>query len=451
MRSAGIGQDKWYHGVTRYQWIVLVVASLGWLFDIYESQIFVATMEEMMKDLLGPNSTQGEQDRAKYIANAAYLAGGALGGMIFGVLSDRIGRTRTMIITILLYSLSTCFSAFAQNWQQMSVLRFLVAMGVGGEWAVASAMVAEVMPGKARAWSLAIFHGSSAFGQLMAAAAGAFVAGHIGWRWVFGLSVAPALLTLWVRSSIHEPEQWVAARERARADQTKRTGSILDLFSPAWRRQTLVGVLLAAVGMATFWGVYIFGKNAARARGEIHAMQVEQVPADAKVEIKKTAFAKHQTSIKYWEMSGMAIVTVGGGMGLTLFGWIAERIGRRKAFAFYHIGACGMGLLLFGAMNWAPDWLLLLTLIPFGFLATGMHGGYAVYFPELFPTRLRGTGAGFCFNAGRILAVPILFKAGDMAKEIGAMQTAWLLSWVYLLGLVILLFAPETRGKELPQ
>ena len=159
---------KWYEGITRYQWTVLIIASLGWIFDVFEGQIFVASMNEAMPSLV---SQENAANIPTYnnIALAAFLLGGAVGGIFFGMLSDRIGRTRTMSITILFYSLFTCISAFSQQWWHMAGFRFLVAMGVGGEWAIASAMVNEVFPKRSRAHVGGIFHASSVFGTYLAA------------------------------------------------------------------------------------------------------------------------------------------------------------------------------------------------------------------------------------------------------------------------------------------
>ena len=154
---------KWYEGITKYQWLVLLIASLGWVFDVFEGQIFVASMRDAMPALLGVEPDDKSVSAWNNIAFGFFLLGGAVGGVFFGVVSDRIGRSRTMIYTILFYSLFTCLSAFSQAPWQMVLLRFLVAMGVGGEWAVASAMVAEVMPTRSRPVMSSIFHASSVF------------------------------------------------------------------------------------------------------------------------------------------------------------------------------------------------------------------------------------------------------------------------------------------------
>src|SRR5688572_1930715 len=230
--------SRWYEGVTRYQWLVLVIASLGWVFDVFEGQIFVASMNEAMPSLLAEDQ-RGSVAYYNNITFGAFLLGGALGGVLFGVLSDKIGRKKTMTYTIVMYSAFTCFSAFSQQWWHLAGLRFLVAMGVGGEWAVASALVAEVFPKRARAWSLGIFHASSVLGTYMAVAAGYVIIanprlGDDAWRWGFALGALPALLIIWIRMSLHEPESWKQAQALATHDVTRRMGRLSELFPGRW-------------------------------------------------------------------------------------------------------------------------------------------------------------------------------------------------------------------------
>jgi MFS family permease len=444
----------WYHGVTPYQWLVLVIACLGWIFDVFEGQIFVASMNQAMPALVPPGTTAGDMAFYNNIALSSFLLGGALGGVLFGVLADRIGRTKTLIITILMYSLFTCVTAFSRSWQEMALLRFLVAMGVGGEWAVASAMVAEVFSKKARAWSGAIFHGSSVFGTYLAVAAGVFIVNNpnLGWRWGFAVGALPALLTLWIRWKLREPESWVAARSRAQQDRTQRAGRISELFVPPYLKRTLIGVSLATIGLATFWGVHIYGKDFLQHRAKQYCLEVEGVSPDAADEIQQSVFKKHGARIKRAEMLGMFLTTTGGGLGLLMFGPICERIGRRQAFVWYHLGALVIALAMFKGLATSSDILLYFVLPVFGFLTLGMHAGYAVYFPELYPTRLRGTGAGFCFNFARLLAAVTLVVNGVLQQAgVSFENAASSLSLLFLLGVVLMIFAPETKGTELPE
>lgn len=489
MTESKLNGDKWYSGVTGYQWMVLLIASLGWVFDIFEGQIFVASMKEAIPSLVPVGTSEGEIAVFNNIALAAFLMGGALGGIVFGMLSDKIGRKRTMSITILMYSMFTFLSAFSTEWWHLAWFRFLVAMGVGGEWAVASAMVFEVFPKKARARVLGIFHASSVFGTYLAVLAGTFVIGNpaiiswaerqgdpsLPWRIGFAIGAIPALLIVWIRWKVREPEGWVAERAKADASDGPGMGRLRDLFGPQHRRGTFVGVSLAAVGMATFWGVHIYGKNVLRA--EIEQPETNQYlrewtsvtgfPSDyygvysqeieAELAEKRAAF---QGRIKRWEMLGMFLVTSGGGLGLILFGPICERIGRRGTFAVYHLGGLVSAIALFQFVEGVTA--ICVALPVFGFLTLGMHAGYAIYFPELYPTRVRGTGTGFCFNAGRILAIPVLILSGWLQRgfeytwgdktftitKVPLGDAASWLSLLYLGGAVVLIFAPETRGTD---
>jgi len=529
---------RWYQGISRYQWLVLVIASLGWVFDIFEGQIFVAAEREVSASLLSASATEGDKELFKNASFAVFLLGGALGGVYFGFLSDRIGRTKTMIVTILVYSMFTFISALAMQPWHMLLCRFLVAMGVGGEWAVASALVAEVFPKRARAWSLAIFHASSVLGTLLAALAGAFLVVNpalggpdVRWRWAFVVGVLPALLVLWIRMSLKEPEEWKAAKAQAAEGSGPQMGRLVELFQGTLLRHTFVGLTLAAVGLATFWGVHVNGKNLLMRTAEAEVLQaIAKLPDDQRqtvlvnlrqkiappvgdnaesnsdkqptndaqpngervaqlfdrvaAELPERTFANiaaHVTAetspterkqvtqdlqqvknvlldvdrpaIKRWEMLGMILVTIGGGIGLVAFGPISERLGRRGAFLFYHLGGLGISLLLFLVLAGESAATIGTALPVFGFLTLGMHAGYAVYFPELFPTRLRGTGGGFCFNGGRVLAAPILFLAGWMQSDWGFTLNgaSALLSLLFLLGVLVLLIAPETRGQDLPE
>ena len=512
-----LARRLWYSGITGYQWTVLIIACLGWVFDVYEGQVFVITMNEMMPSLLGPNADSGTASLYNNLSFGAFLLGGGLGGVLFGMLSDRIGRSTTLVITILTYACFTGLSAFVWEPWQMVVLRFFVAIGVGGEWAVATAMVAEVMPRRARAASLALFQASSVFGVYLAIAVGAFIVGNpqlrstewdLHWRLAFLVGVVPALLVVWIRMRLRESPEWTEARAAAKADPTQRSGRILDLFNAQHLRATLVGVSLAAVGLAMMWGVYVYGKDLMRAtverpyaaalpeylvedrapRQAVYDSDIEALmdmfpegmseqeklaalertfaspggadapaPEDPSVEARRASLRQQlmgrYASIKDWEMIGLLLTATGAGIGMIAFGPLSDRLGRRGAFLLYHAGAFIVTLTLFWFIPTPSPTLLLWTLPIFGFLAIGMHAGYAVYFPELFPTRLRGTGAGFCFNVGRVIAVPVLFIAGWMQADWGYTleQAVTILSFLYLVGIFILIFAPETRGKELPE
>ena len=421
----------WYAGVTGYQWLVLAIASLGWVFDAFEGQIFNITRNSLLVDLLGKGGTDAAVKSYGDLFLAVFLAGGTVGGLLFGSLADRWGRRPMMTVTILMYSVFSGATFFAQSLWQIGVARFLVAMGVGGEWAVAASLVAEVFPPRSRAHASGIFHATSVAGGWAAALAGLAVGAH--WRYAYLASVVPALLVFWVMASVREPESWRAAGTRAAASAGPRMGSFRDLLgNPRWRRRALLGMLLAAVGLGTYWGVVVAGQDLTREFLLRKGVASEQ--------------AAQQAKFAY----GLVQVT-GMGLGLLAFGPLCVRVGRRPAFALMHVGA----FLIVPITCYLPSsYGQLLCLLPaYGFLTGGMHSGYAIYFPELFPTHLRATGAGSCFNGGRIVAASTLVLSGWL-KSVPGMDlrlAVCLLSILYPLGLVFIFFLPETKGQPLPE
>lgn len=420
----------WYAGVTRYQWIVLAIASAGWVFDVYEGQIFNITRNQMLAEILGGSSA----DVARYgdMFLGIFLLGGTVGGLAAGSLADRFGRQPLMIATILIYSVFSGLTYFATELWQVAALRFLVAVGVGGEWAVAASLVAEVFPARARAQASGIFHASSVLGTWMAALAGMAVGAQ--WRYAYLFGIVPALLVLWVRAQLREPEKWQAKAQLARSEPSAvQMGSFRELLTSAqWGRRALLGMLLASVGLGTFWAVVVAGQG----------LTSELLTKAGMADDEASQYAKFAYGI---------VQTAGGGVGLLAFGPLSARFGRRKTFTVFQI----LAFLIVPLTCWLPQtYTQLLCILPvFGFLTLGIHAGYAIYFPELFPTHLRATGTSFCFNGGRILAVPVLFFSGwlksqpDMDLKVAVTSLAAL----FLMGAAVVLFLPETRASELPE
>jgi MFS family permease len=412
----------WYAGVSRYQWLVLAIASAGWVFDAFEGQLFNLTRQDLLRELLGPGG------REKFWGDlflAVFLVGGTVGGIGFGTLADRVGRKPILAATILVYAIFSALTFFATHLWQIAALRFLVALGVGGEWAVAAALVAEVFPPRARARAGGIFHSTSIIGTWIAALAGMLAASH--WRWAYVFGIAPALLVFAVRAGVHEPERWRKAELEGRP-----MGSFRDLFGAApWRKHAIFGLLLAAIGLGTFWSVVVAGQDLTRdllIRTGMNAAEAGQR-------------AKFAYGI---------VQTTGLGLGLLSFGPLAERIGRRGAFLMMHL--CAFAIV--PATCYLPHnyWQMLAILPAFGFFTGGMHAGYAIYFPELFPDHLRTTGAAVCFNGGRLIAAPLLWFSAELKSIPGLdlRSAVMMLSLLYLLGTVFLLFLPETKGRALP-
>jgi MFS family permease len=427
---------KWYQGVTRYQWLVLIVASLGWVFDAFEGQLYNITRGDMLPDLLLRANPGLGSDVLQALSKSwgerflgIFLIGGTLGGWIFSSMADKWGRKPVMALTILFYSVFSGLTSFATELWHVGALRFLVAMGVGGEWAVGAALVAEVFPKHARERAGGIFHSASVAGVWLAAAAGLVVGTN--WRAAYLVGIVPALLVLWVRVSIREPDTWKEARE-SKGD---RMGSFTELLgNPRWRARAIGGALLAMIGLATFWGVAVAGQNLAE-----DLLRKLGAPPETISSRSKIAFGFIQTT--------------GGALGQLAMGPLSAWLGRRKTFAIMHVAAFVMTIVICWVPGQVGSYGLFLALLPvFGFFVQGIHAGYAVYFPELFPTYLRATGAGFCFNTGRILAAPVLIWGSAWMKAVLPLpQAISVLGTLFLLGLVVLLFLPETKGQDLPE
>jgi MFS family permease len=422
MRAAA-GEQR----ITPYQWLVLVVAWLGWVFDSMDSTIYALVLHPALHDVLsrpgGPSPTPEAIGWYGGIIFSIFLVGWAVGGVGFGVVADRLGRTRTLVVTILVYAVFTGLAALSHRWWELALYRFLTALGIGGEWAAGAALVAEVWPEHKRA---------RAAGWLQSAwAAGFFVAALLnllmrdaGWRPLFLVGAAPALVALAVRAFVREPERWIHARRSGA------TPAIGELFTPALRRATWVGSGLAFVAVFGLWGATNWTPTLVRALPEIQAL-----PAAAQTT---------RVSIATMMLNAGALV------GYLAFGPIADRLGRRVAFG---IMCAGSAVMLPVAFLLSSGFTRVLALLPvLGFFNNGIFSGFPIYLPELYPTRLRATGAGFCFNVGRVLASGGPLLTGMLVVGLGSFaRAASLVGVIYLVGLAILPFAPETRGRPLPE
>jgi MFS family permease len=424
---------RWYQGLGVGPWMVLAVASAGWVFDVYEGQLFTIFKTPMLRELVGGSPTAIEWQGN--VGLAAFLLGGAAGGLGFGVLGDRFGRVRILSVTILVYSVFSALTAFAQTAWQVHTLRFLVALGAGGEWAIAAALVAETFPTHARATASGIFHASSILGSGLASLTGMVFVAPGAWRWGFLLGLAPALLVLWIRLKVREPDRWIVASQSAQEGEEiarvpRALGDLRELFGRSpWRSRAILGLSLATVGLATYWGIFAWSPELV---GEVLGDQVSAAERQA------------SSSLAYLLMN-----FTGGFLGLLSFAPLASWRGRRFAFAVYHVGAAVLAPATFLGAGSFTQALWLLPVM--AFFVLGMHAGYAIYFPELFPTRLRATGSSVCFNLGRVLGAVVLLVRGTLGSALGLRWAVVVMSGLFWVGLLILIFAPETRGRELPE
>lgn len=446
---------KWYQGLDRYCWIVLIIAALGWLFDTMDQNLYnlvrPASMRSLLiKDFTDPVTKAVDEVALKAAAdqkgawiNAIFLIGWAVGGFGFGVIGDRLGRVKTMVATILMYAIFTGLSGLAWNWQIYAVARFLTALGVGGEWAAGASLVAEVFPQRSRAMALGSLQALSAVGNMMAAII-TLILGNLDRYWpiAYFIGFLPALLVFWILRSVKEPQAWQDAK--AQSALGKEMGAISELFTNRLlRRNTLVAIMLATAGVGGLWGIGFFSTN--MIDGELRAA------GWAKAEIGRAM------SVMFF------LQQVGAFIGIYLFAMFAEKTTRRAAFGLWFVIAWASVLGFFWGLAGAGGKAFVLSLILapiLGFGTLGPFSGFTVYFPELFPTRLRASGCGIGYNAARVFAAPFAVLLGNLSKFYAThgfvggkafAMAATTVSVVYLLGFVALIFAPETKGKPLPE
>ncbi len=436
--AKGSSPGRWWKGVTGYQWLVLTMAWLGWVFDSMDSTLYAMVLQPALRDLLGSGSSTEGIEWYGGIIFSIFLVGWALGGVIFGVVADHIGRTRTMIFTILIYSIFTGLAALSQDWWHLALYRFLTALGIGGEWAAGATLVAETWPEDKRAKAAGILQSAWAAGFFLAALANLFL-GTYGWRVIFLIGILPALVTLLIRTMVKEPERWHKAKaerqlvlqksRRSEKEQALLDISIGRLFQPDLRRKTLVGATLAFVAVFGLWGATNWTPTLVRQLLAAQNLDPAEVNRD----------------VSYAVMS----LNAGALVGYLAFGPIADRIGRRLTFFLMCLGSFIMLPVTFFTPK---DYAVVLGLLPvLGFFNNGIFSGFPIYLPELFPTRIRATGAGFCFNVGRVLASGGPVIKGYLGTLFEPGKAVSLIGLIYLLGMLVLPFAPETKGKPLPE
>lgn len=413
-----LAQSPW-RKVTRYQYLVLATAWLGWIFDSMDATIYALVLTPALRELLGPAATPERIGWYGGIIFAVFLLGWALGGVAFGVMADYFGRARTLVITILIYAIFTGMAGLAHNWWELALYRFLTALGIGGEWAAGATLVAEVWPESLRVKGAGVLQSAWGAGYFLGAGLYLLLSAQ-SWRVMFFVGVVPAVVAIFARMKVKEPERWVEARA------TRRRLTLSELFAPAMRRDTIVGSALAFVAVFGLWGATNWTPTL-----------IHELLRGRKLDPGELA-----------RMVSYAVMCLNAGAiaGYLVFPPLAERIGRRGAFAIMMAGSAVMLPATFFTPKSYDVVLLLLPLL--GFFNNGIFSGFPVYLPELFPTRMRATGAGFCFNVGRVLAAGGPFLTGYLVVQMGSFaHAASAVAVVYVAGLIVLLFARETRGR----
>ncbi|PWU10924.1 MAG: hypothetical protein C5B50_24465 [Verrucomicrobia bacterium] len=539
--------------VTLYHWLVVILASCGWLFDCFGQRVFVLSREPAIRELLGVGASDASVAKWMGSATAALMIGWGTGGILFGMVSDRYGRVKAMLITLVTYTIFSGLAGFARSVGEFLVLRFLFGVGVGGMFGAATTLIAESVPRRFRTSALGAMQALSATGNILASALSLQIIpgqdnfwGHFsGWQVLSFASVVPLLLAVPVALILREPESWRKAKATM-AQGGKAVGSMADLFRhPIWRRNAFVGIGLGLAGMVGLWGIGFFSPELIRTAFRDRPLQTEEIvkpdelfsaiavpanPAVARLKsflspdflnslspqstfhspqsptiaavvadlnrvmqrddlYDETAFSGitlkksttnllsarksggHvnvrwlnrqlleqlfpgtirglQPTIDHTISFGTMIQDAGSVLGMLAFTFVASRFSRRTAFLAAFIFCLGAVSYVFYSLKTSSDVYWMLPLL--GFATLSCFAGYSIYFPELFPTRLRGTGVGLCYNTVRYLAAGSPYLLGWLNAYWPFRTVAVAMSSIYLVGILALLWAPETKGKPLPE
>lgn len=437
--------ERTFLDMNRYQWTVLFAAWLGWGFDCFDGLLFNYVAPNCVPTLLHLPIGSREAVQQASLWNGALtsvlLVGWAIGGIVFGRIADRLGRSRTLLLTMLLYAVGTALCALAPNMIVLGVFRFIASLGIGGEWAAGAAMVAEVVPEKRRVEAGALLYTSAPMGLFLATWLTYEIAGvrfrdapEVSWRYVFLCGLIPAAVAFVVRLFVREPERWKQAAS------TQRPPRVRELFTPQFRRRTLSGLSMSLTALLMWWSCNAFiptiSTNLARLQARLSGLDLPST----------------LSLVESWKAVATNCFNLGGVIGTLLTVPFAKVLGRKVMFAVYFALSAAALMATFG-LPMEPR-LRLYMFFAIGLSVFGVFGSFTYYLPELFPTRLRGTGAGFCYNVGRVIAAAGPFIVGSISMKsadplAAAMAALFWVGAVPLLGLLAVPFAVETRGRAL--
>ncbi|HUD71627.1 MAG TPA: MFS transporter [Dongiaceae bacterium] len=402
-------------------WRALFAAFLGWMLDGMDIMLFAFALQAIRAEFGLSGGAAGALASLTLVTSAA-------GGAFAGWLADRFGRKRVLIGSILVYSLFTAATATAHSVMALAFWRSLVGFGLGAEWSAGSVLVAETWPARHRGKAIGFVQSGWAIGYLFAAGLAAIVIPAYGWRTLFLLGILPALVTLWIRRKVEEPEVWrraVAAARAAGGRVAAPASDPLAIFRPPLARLTFAATALATVLLFAYWGLFTW------------------MPAFLAAPVEAGGAGLGLTRSAGWIIA----MQVGAFCGYNLFGLIADRIGRRPTFLIFVGGAAAI-VPAYGLLVGHPT--LLLVLAPLlGFLGHGYFSLFGAMLAEIFPSSVRATAQGVCYNTGRALSAFAPFAVGAAADRIGYGAALALTSGFYLVGAGLIFLLPETRGRDL--
>ena len=451
MSGSKVKAVRWWREVSGYQWFVFAVAAGGWLFDNLDQRIFSLARITALHDLMGPGASVMEVQAFAKQATALFLIGWGIGGLTFGALGDRFGRARLLTIAILVYSIGTGLTAISQTHWEFALLRLATGVGVGGVFGLAVALIAETASGAARLAMLALLQVLSTVGNIGAAflkmgvdtlASQHTIPADGSWRWLFAIGAVPALLAVASGFFLKESEPWQKLKQSGNLPKGW-FGSYGQLLSDRdERRNLLIGTLLAIAGVVGLWAV-----------GE-YAVDLQDAVFTTYFTAQNTGgnIAEQVAQAKNW---AYLLQMIGGATGMFIFTWIADRYGRRPAFTIGFSAAFVMTLFVYWRLETPMDAYWMMPLM--GAAQLSVFAGFAIYLPELFSARVRGTGVSFAYNLGRFAAAGGSFVSALLSTRVFAgfaapaplRYSAMVMCVVFLIGSVASRFAPETRGQPL--
>lgn len=435
-------------GLTRYQWLVLAATFMGWGFDVFDALLFnfvapncIATLQQL------PFGSPEARQATVYwtgVLSALLLVGWACGGVLFGWIADRYGRRRALLLTISVYAIGTTLCAFATDMTQLVVFRAVTSLGIGGEWAVGAALLAETMPENRRVEAGTVLAIASPLGIMLASVVNYQIAGvwfaddpAMSWRYVFLCGLAPVGLALFVRMFVRESAHWQRTRSTSSAP------AVRELFAPHIRPLTVAAIITSVSGLLTWWAINAFIPVLGGQLAGEHALTLGIDPQATRLVVES------------WKSQASNAFNIGGLLGAFAAIPLAQRLGRRPMYIGYFVWSALSIFVTFG-LDLSPQ-LRLRMLFLVGLGVFGIFSTYVFYLPELFPTRLRALGAGLSFNIGRLIAAVGPFVVGTMAARSGGSSAVIMqaLVWVGLFPLLAALSARwiivETRGRQLPE
>ena len=405
---------EWPRDVTPAERRSLTAGGLGWMLDAFDVSLYSLVLAHLMRDF-------GMSQAAGGLLNSLTLVASAIGGFLFGLIADRVGRTRSLIASILIYSLASGACGLSDTVVQLAIFRFILGLGMGGEWTTGAALIAETWPAEHRGKALGLMQSTYAVGEMIAAGVVGLMLPRFGWRPVFFVGILPALVAIWIQRRVPEPEIWKA---RVKASAWTVGESLRLLWRKDLRRNGILATAMNSCCMFGYWGLFTW------------------IPVYLSLPIAQGGRGLNLLKTTTW----LIVMGAGKWLGYTLFGFSADAFGRRKSYAAYLLIAAAL-VPIYG-LSRSPMWLLILGPLV-AFFGTGFFSGFGALTAELFPTEVRATAMGTCYNIGRGFSAAAPLTIGLLAHRFGLGKSFFILAAAFLVGALLALALPETKGKQL--